>query len=347
MLGKKLRLAEYFIVTTGLFISLLPGLAEAYPTYSGCAECHGEFNTGNYTSRHDETVWGNSLMDLHRTWVGNDCLACHMTNGPGDVFTNDSGSGTFSKGCIGCHGRDEDITDNCTGLAASMGGRELDCGSGAGLRQLHESRLGEGTCSTCHASGPTPVGENVEPFNYSIAQSSITDSCNADGSESRKGPTGLDNDGDGRRDNEDSDCQFQINPGLNDAWYYPITAGQGFLITVFEDSGLVFLAWFTYDVERPAEGVTAILGEPGHRWLTAQGPFQGDTATLDVFVSSGGVFDSAEPAVGPPVQDGTMTIQWTGCNSAILSYDIPSAGQGMIPIERITLDNVPLCESFQ
>ena len=65
MLGKKLRLAEYFIVTTGLFISLLPGLAEAYPTYSGCAECHGEFNTGNYTSRHDETVWGHSLMDLH------------------------------------------------------------------------------------------------------------------------------------------------------------------------------------------------------------------------------------------------------------------------------------------
>jgi len=66
---------------------------------------------------------------------------------------------------------------------------------------------------------------------------------------------------------------FQINAGLNDAWYDPETAGQGFLITVFPDIGQMFLAWFTYDVERPGEGVTAQLGEPGHRWLTAQGPY--------------------------------------------------------------------------
>jgi len=33
------------------------------------------------------------------------------------------------------------------------------------------------------------------------------------------------------------------------------------------------MAWFTHDTERPDTGVEAILGEPGHRWLTAQGPY--------------------------------------------------------------------------
>ncbi len=128
--------------------------------------------------------------------------------------------------------------------------------------------------------------------------STIKDSCDADGSESQVGTTGLDNDGDGQRDASDSDCgQFGINAGMNDAWYSPATSGQGFLITVFEDAGLVFLAWFTFDVERPPADVTAILGDPGHRWVTAQGPFSGDTATLNVTVTSGGVFDSPEPPV--------------------------------------------------
>lgn len=140
---------------------------------------------------------------------------------------------------------------------------------------------------------------------------------------------------------------FNINSGLNDAWFDPATAGQGFFITVFEDTGIVFLAWFTYDVERPPEDVTAILGEPGHRWVTAQGPFTGDTAMLDVFITSGGVFDSPEPAVGPPARDGTMTIKWDGCGSGLLTYDIPSAGEpGSVPIQRIVPDNIPLCEAL-
>lgn len=140
---------------------------------------------------------------------------------------------------------------------------------------------------------------------------------------------------------------LQINAGLNDAWFNPNTSGQGFLITVFEESGVLFLAWFTYDVERPPDNVTALLGEPGHRWITAQGTFSGDTATLDIFVSSGGVFDSELPAV-ETVKDGTMTIKWTSCNAAVLTYDIPSLElAGEIPIERIVLDNVMLCEILQ
>jgi len=142
-------------------------------------------------------------------------------------------------------------------------------------------------------------------------------------------------------------CGFGVNAGMTDAWYNPATNGQGFLIVVFPALKQLFLAWFTYDVERPADGTPAILGEPGHRWLTAQGPYSGDTATLKVYVSSGGVFDAAEPAVGPPVQDGTMEVRFSGCNAGVITYDIPSAGlAGEVPIERIVLDNVALCESL-
>ncbi|MCJ7815008.1 MAG: SGNH/GDSL hydrolase family protein, partial [Xanthomonadales bacterium] len=88
---------------------------------------------------------------------------------------------------------------------------------------------------------------------------------------------------------------FQINAGLNDAWFNRATNGQGFLIAVFPNSKQMFVAWFTFDTQRPPEDVTAFLGEPGHRWLTAQGPYDGDTAKLTIFVTEGGVFDAAQP----------------------------------------------------
>jgi choice-of-anchor B domain-containing protein len=139
---------------------------------------------------------------------------------------------------------------------------------------------------------------------------------------------------------------FGINPGLNDSWWNPATPGQGFFLTVYEEIGMVFLAWFTYDTERPDESVEAILGEPGHRWLTAFGPYSGHQAALDIELTRGGVFDAAAPM---PTQDpdGTIILEFTDCNTGLLTYDIHSIGhQGEIPIERIALDNVSLCESL-
>jgi hypothetical protein len=140
---------------------------------------------------------------------------------------------------------------------------------------------------------------------------------------------------------------FKINAGLNDAWFNPDTDGQGFFITVFEDIQLMFLAWFTYDTERPPEDFEANLGEPGHRWITAFGSYEGDTAELEIEITSGGVFDSAVPAVSQHT-NGTITVQFDGCNAGTVSYDIGSpALMGEVPINRIALDNVPLCEAFQ
>jgi hypothetical protein len=58
-----------------------------------------------------------------------------------------------------------------------------------------------------------------------------------------------------------------INAGLNDAWFNLDTDGQGLLIVVFPEIEQVFIAWFTYDTERPPADVVAFLQEPGHGHL--------------------------------------------------------------------------------
>jgi peptidyl-prolyl cis-trans isomerase A (cyclophilin A) len=142
---------------------------------------------------------------------------------------------------------------------------------------------------------------------------------------------------------------FVMNAGLNDAWFNPLTNGQGFFITVFPDLNLVNLAWFTYDTDLPAEDDMANLGSPGHRWLTAIGPIEGDTAVLNINIASGGLFDAATDVqnTDPPGTDGTITLSFSGCNSGLVEYDIPSIDrQGIVPIERVAGDNIDLCEAL-
>ena len=144
----------------------------------------------------------------------------------------------------------------------------------------------------------------------------------------------------------DSSNAFNINAGLNDSWFNPATLGQGFFITIFPDISSMFLAWFTYDTVRPDGSVSANLGEPGHRWLTAFGEYAGGSAALDIELTQGGVFDSPTPPV-QQTPDGTVIVDFSGCNDGMITYNIPSANvQGMIPIERIALDNVAACEDL-
>jgi len=117
-------------------------------------------------------------------------------------------------------------------------------------------------------------------------------------------------------------------------------------ITVYPVIKMMFVTWFTFDVERPPGDVTAMLGGPGQRWLVAQGPYDDDTANLTIYVTTGGVFDSAVPATSTDQDgDGTLTLEFSGCNEGLVTYDITSLDiSGEIPIERIVLDNVALCE---
>ena len=139
---------------------------------------------------------------------------------------------------------------------------------------------------------------------------------------------------------------FQINAGISDAWYNSGTDGQGFFIIVWPDIRKVFLSWFTYDTERPDTSVPAVLGDPGHRWLTAQGSYGDNRAELEISMTEGGVFDSEDP-VPFTTPDGTMVLELSSCIQGTVTYDIPSIGrQGVVPIQRITNDHVAYCESL-
>ena len=142
---------------------------------------------------------------------------------------------------------------------------------------------------------------------------------------------------------------FKINPGLNDAWYNPDTSGQGFFITVFPDLGFVSMAWFTYDTELPAEDATSNLGNPGHRWLTAVGPIEGNQAIMQIEMTSGGLFDAPTEIerTDPAGSDGTITLTFDNCNSGTIDYDITSINrQGTVPIRRVADDNIVICEAL-
>ncbi len=146
-----------------------------------------------------------------------------------------------------------------------------------------------------------------------------------------------------------SSADFRINAGLNDAWYYPDTAGQGFFIAVFPDLGVVSLAWFTFDTELPPIDAIANLGDPGHRWLTAVGPIDGNRASMPITLTTGGIFDTPTDVqyTDVPGSDGTLVLSFESCSSGTVEYDIPAINRtGTIPIQRVANDNIALCEAL-
>ena len=143
-----------------------------------------------------------------------------------------------------------------------------------------------------------------------------------------------------------TDNPFEINAGLNDAWFYPKTAGQGFFVSVFPASSLVMVGWFTFDTTLPDGSLEAELGDPGQRWFTAQGTYAGNRAELTLYSSSSGLFDEAPPT--PLTEEvGSLNLQFEDCNSGSVSYFFPGNNiSGFIPIERVTSDNIAACEAF-
>jgi hypothetical protein len=148
---------------------------------------------------------------------------------------------------------------------------------------------------------------------------------------------------------------FEINPGLNGSWFNPETTGQGFFLDVLPETDLVFIAWFTYDTTQAAQVLkvqsgrppkalkAATVGDDNHRWLTAQGPFSGNIAQLEVFLTTGGLFDDPAPVINTP--EGTITLTFQDCTSGTVEYEFTSAAvSGSVPISRLADDNVALCE---
>ena len=129
-----------------------------------------------------------------------------------------------------------------------------------------------------------------------------------------------------------------INAGMDGAWFDTNTPGQGFFIDVHPDpegGNFIFVSWFTYG------GDTA----SGLCWLTAQGGFEGSIAEIDVFEVTGGSFDNPQPV--STVNVGTMSIDFTDCNHALLTYSLTDdSAEGDIEITRVIPEGKALCEEL-
>ena len=112
-------------------------------------------------------------------------------------------------------------------------------------------------------------------------------------------------------------------PGLNDAWVHADANFQGMFLTVFPEFELIFAAWFTFDTEDNGEAAT--FGAPDQRWLTALGSYSGTTATLKLENTTGGSFNSATPSPTQDTDYGTLDIDFTDCNNATVTYNIPGS----------------------
>jgi peptidyl-prolyl cis-trans isomerase A (cyclophilin A) len=139
---------------------------------------------------------------------------------------------------------------------------------------------------------------------------------------------------------------FEINPGLSGAWFNPETSGQGWLIDVIErETGLgFFVAWFTYDVNPPAADELDGFGSRQHRWFTASGDVLGDTAVLDIFLNSGGVFNDPRETTLEPV--GSMTIRFSDCTNAQLSFDFDASDDKDDSVDIIRLSPDVFCQAI-
>ena len=202
-----MRLAVKVTLAILTLVVMIPDAA-AFPDYSGCAGCHGDFTASSYTSLKGASggTWTTGLHDTHRsTMLSGDCTACHSSGSRTPVLMNSSASAApFNTSCLGCHGR----VEGTAGL------------TGRGLRAHHEKH--SVSCFGCHgetAASPV-VAESVKPPLYitNAAHPNLPkDPCNPSPAfpENFAGTTlGLDNDGNDLYDAADPACTLAA-PTIN------------------------------------------------------------------------------------------------------------------------------------
>jgi hypothetical protein len=152
--------------------------------------------------------------------------------------------------------------------------------------------------------------------------------------------------------------EFGINAGMNDAWVNADAPFQGLFITVYPGLNIVFVAWFTFDTALPPAVQLESLGSAGklsaatfgaddQRWVTAVGTIDGDKATLNAELTTGGKFNTDDPLPTQDTQYGTLDLEFSNCKEGKVTYNFPSAGlSGEFNIGRVLEENAALCEAL-
>lgn len=171
-----------------LLIAALCNTAQAYPDYSGCAGCHGDFRVSS-TSPKGTVFPSGSNHEMHRATssMATTCNLCHSGSSRTPVYTGSSNgtAGNQGLGCTGCH-------------------------VASGLRAHHDAN-GITECYECHTP-ETPPAENVKPPYYGTLDTKVQNpandvrAANTNENWSVGDFLGLDNDGNNLYDAADFSC---------------------------------------------------------------------------------------------------------------------------------------------
>lgn len=119
-----------------------------------------------------------------------------------------------------------------------------------------------------------------------------------------------------------------------------VGAGEGLTFNYLDSAELLFVAWFTHStVPGDSSGdISGDVGAPGNRWMTAQLGFQGNAGHGELFVTAGGEFDAPRTEFQETRAVGRMSIEFTACNRAVVSYVLDQ------PALSRTFEIMPLVE---
>ncbi len=120
-------------------------------------------------------------------------------------------------------------------------------------------------------------------------------------------------------------------------WFNAATSGQGFVVEVNPLNGTVFVPWYTY-----APGASG-AGAAGQRWYTASASSAfapgSRSIPMEIFETTGGVFDSPTPPATTAPKVGTGTLSFQSCSTGTFTFNFTggsSAGaSGTIALTRI------------
>jgi len=115
-----------------------------------------------------------------------------------------------------------------------------------------------------------------------------------------------------------------ISADLSGSWFNPDTTGQGFFFDISPELNLFFGGWYTW---------TDTAGE--YDWVTVQGEFSGNVATVPIYRTTGGVFN--DPQAVETTAVGVAEFVFSSRTEGQVTIEFDGTGtKTVIPLQRVT-----------
>ena len=127
-----------------------------------------------------------------------------------------------------------------------------------------------------------------------------------------------------------------VDGSFSGTWYDPERDGEGIMMEVSSDahgSPIAVVSWYSYQLDDSGDQL----------WLMGTGPIVGDTAFVEMYISSGGQFGAGfDPADIALEHWGQVQLKFVDCGFVILSYTAADQAYGMGEMDLSRLTSGPI-----